>query len=200
MYIDEDLKSKGGKQMKDSKIIDLYWNRSESAISHTAEKYGSYCKSISINILRNSQDADECVNDTYLHTWNAIPPNRPLIFRTWLGKVTRNLSLDRYKKIRAQKRGGNQTELLFSELEACIPDKFNTEKTLEDLEIARLISDFLINSSKENRLIFLRRYFYGDSILQIAKRFIISESKVKSSLFRTRNALKSYLEKEGVSI
>lgn len=186
--------------MEDSQIIELYWNRSETAISQTAKKYGNYCKSIAMNILVNIEDADECVNDTYLHVWNAIPPNRPSFFRTWLGKITRNLSLDRYKKNRAQKRGGGEIELLFSELEACIPDIHNIEKEMEDLAVAQHISDFLRNSSKENRLIFLRRYFYGDSVLQIAGRFEISESKVKSSLFRTRNALKKYLMKEGVPI
>jgi RNA polymerase sigma-70 factor (ECF subfamily) len=186
--------------MEDSQIIELYWSRSEAAISYTAEKYSAYCRSISMNILDNSQDADECVNDTYLHAWNAIPPNRPSMLRIWLGKITRNLSLDRYKRLRAQKRGGSEVELLLSELEDCIPNASSTEKRLEDLEIAQLISAFLRNTGEVNRLVFLRRYFYGDSIQQIANRFDMSESKVKSSLFRTRNALKSCLENEGVSI
>lgn len=186
--------------MNDSEIIELYWNRMESAIIHTAEKYSSYCRSISMNILNNSADAEECVNDTYLHAWNAIPPNRPSVFRTWLGKITRNLSIDRYKKSISQKRGGYEIELLLSELENCIPDTNNVENRMEDLEIAHLISVFLRSIKEESRLVFIRRYFYCDSVIQIANRFNMSESKVKSSLFRTRKALKSHLEKEGISI
>ncbi|HEX3027792.1 MAG TPA: RNA polymerase sigma factor [Clostridia bacterium] len=186
--------------MEDSAIIELYWNRSETAISRTAEKYSSYCRRISMNILNNCEDADECVNDTYLHAWNAIPPNRPSVLRTWLGRITRNLSLDRYRKSRMQKRGCNEIELLFSELESCIPDTGSIGKSMEDSEIAQLISAFLKNNTEDNRLVFLRRYYYGDSILQIAERFEMSESKVKSILFRTRKVLKTYLEKEGVTI
>lgn len=186
--------------MEDIQIIELYWSRMETAISFTAEKYSNYCRSISMNILNNQGDADECVNDTYLHAWNAIPPNRPSVLRTWLGKITRNLSLDRYRKLKTQKRGGDNVELLFSELESCIPDANSIQSKLEDLETAQLISIFLRNSKKEDRLVFLRRYFYGDSIHQITERFDMSGGRVKSSLFRTRKALKKYLEKEGVSI
>lgn len=184
--------------MDDSEIIELYWQRNETAISHTAMKYGIYCKNISMNILASNEDSDECVNDTYLHTWNAIPPNRPSVFRTWLGRITRNLSLDRYKLMTAKKRGGENMELLLSELEACIPCTSNVEKRIEDGEVAKIINSFLMNISKDNRLIFVRRYFYGDSVLQIAQRYKLSESKIKSSLFRTRNALKNHLDKEGV--
>lgn len=186
--------------MEDSKIIDLYFNRSETAITETSLKYGNYLGCISRNILYNNEDAAECVNDTYLHAWNAIPPSRPSAFRIWLGTITRNLSFDRYKKQRAQKRGRNEAELLLSELSECIPAPANIEKAMEDQEIAQLISGFLQKQSQENRIIFLRRYWYGDSILQISRRFSISESKVKSSLFRTRNLLRRYLEKEGVNL
>jgi RNA polymerase sigma-70 factor (ECF subfamily) len=184
--------------MEDSNIIELYFNRSENAISETSLKYGNYLGSISINILRSYEDAAECVNDTYLHAWNAIPPSRPSAFRVWLGTITRNLSFDRYKKFRAQKRGKNETELLLSELAKCIPAPCSVEKELEDNEIAQIVSGFLKAQRQENRIIFLRRYWYGDSIAQIAKIFDVSESKVKSSLFRTRNQLRRYLEKEGV--
>lgn len=186
--------------MEDSKIIDLYFNRTESAISETSLKYGNYLECISWNILSNSEDAAECVNDTYLHAWNAIPPNRPSAFRVWLGTITRNLSFDRYKKLRAQKRDCSRAELLLSELSECIPAPVNIEKVMEDQEIAQLISGFLQRLKQENRIIFLRRYWFGDSIAQISQRFYISESKVKSSLFRTRKLLRRYLEKEGVNI
>ena len=186
--------------MEDSKIIELYWQRSEDAIQHTADKYGGYCKAISVNILQNQQDADECVSDTYLHAWNAIPPNRPSAFRVWLGRITRNLSLDRLKRAAAQKRGGGEMELLLSELEGCVPAPGGVERTMEDQEIAQLISVFLRQQKQLSRLIFLRRYYYADSVQQIALRFGLSQSNVKSTLFRTRNALKLFLESQGVSL
>lgn len=186
--------------MDDIGIIELYLSRSESAISETAKKYGNYLRKISMNILHNKEDSEECVNDTYLNTWKAIPPQMPNTLRVFLGRITRNLSLDRYKRRRAQKRGGDKTELLLSELEECIPSYSNTEKHLEDEEIAKLISDFLHKQSEENRIIFMRRYWYGDSVKQIIERFRFSESKIKSSLFRTRNALKLYLENEEVEL
>lgn len=186
--------------MEDSKIIELYFSRSEHAISETSAKYGNYLVCISRNILHNNEDAAECVNDTYLHTWNAIPPNQPSAFRVWLGKITRNLSIDCYKKKKTLKRGGNETNLLFSELEDCIPAPNNVEKIFEDNEIAKLISLFLRNQKPENRIIFLRRYWYGEQIARISERFSISESKIKSSLFRTRNQLRLFLEKEGVNL
>ncbi len=186
--------------MEDHKIIDLYWQRSENAIGETSAKYGGYCKSISVNILQSNEDAEECVNDTYLHAWRAIPPDRPSAFRVWLGRITRNLSLDRYKRARAQKRGGGEVELLLSELEGCIPAPGGVEKTLEDREIAALIGRFLQGQKQLSRLVFLRRYYYADSVGQIARRFGMGESGVKSNLFRTRNALKAYLESEGIAL
>jgi len=186
--------------LEDEKIIDLFWKRDELAISNVAKKYGNYLRSISYNILYNSQDSDECINDTYLKTWNAIPPKRPQKLKIWLGKITRNLSLDKYRKNRAQKRGGGEIDFIFSELEQCIPDKNKVENEIEDKEMADSISLFLNNCSLENRVIFMRRYYFGDSIANISKKYNISESKVKSSLFRTRNKLKIYLEKEGVLI
>ncbi len=185
--------------MEDNRIIQLYWQRSEDAIEATSAKYGGYCKTIAVNILQNPEDADECVNDTYLHAWDAIPPERPSVFRIWLGRITRNLSLDRYKKARAQKRGGGQVELLLSELESCIPAPGGVEAQLEDKEIALLISRFLRQQKQLGRLVFLRRY-YADSIEQIARRYQMGQSGVKTSLFRTRKALKAYLESEGVAI
>jgi len=186
--------------MEDSTIIQLYWDRSEMAISATDSKYGPYLGVIARNILRDEQDAEECVNDTYLHTWNAIPPERPSAFRVWLGRITRNLSLDRWRMSRAQKRGGDETTLLLEELEACVPGNHNVEQSLADQEVAALISAFLRRQKPDSRRIFLRRYWYGDSVADIARILRISESKVKSSLFRSRNALRIYLEKEGISL
>jgi len=186
--------------VEDTEIIELYWQRSESAIEETAGKYGNYCKSIAHNILQNREDTEECVNDTWLHTWNAIPTERPYEFRTWLGRIARNLAFDRYRKITAKKRGGKEMDVLLSELEDCIPSTHSVEKELEDAELAAFINRFLKKQKKENRIIFMRRYYYSDSVKQIAERFEISESKVKSSLFRTRNGLKKYLEKEGITI
>lgn len=184
--------------MEDTQIIDLYWARDQRAIGETAEKYGGFLHGIAWNILRSHGDAEECVNDTYLRTWNAIPPARPAAFRVWLSRVTRNLSLDRWKQARTQKRGGDDIELLLGELDACVPAPHGTEKVLEDQEIAGLISEFLRELPKESRDIFLRRYWYGDSVADIALRLRCGQSKVKSTLFRTRKALRTYLEREEV--
>ena len=186
--------------MEDGKIIDLYWARSEEAIHETSKKYGTFLNTVAWNILRSRDDAEECVNDTYLRTWNAIPPARPGAFRTWLSRITRNLSLDRWKQLRAQKRGGDDTELLLGELDACVPAPHGTEQMLEDQAIAAVISAFLRRQTAENRIIFLRRYWYGQDIAAIAQSLGCSQGKVKSSLFRTRNALRTCLEEEGVAL
>lgn len=186
--------------MEDSEIIQLYWDRSEQAIAETSGKYGSFLCRIAWNILRSHDDAEECVNDTYLRTWNAILPARPGAFRTWLGRITRNLSLDRWNRERAQKRGGDETALLLGELESCVPSPHRTEQHLEDQALADLISSFLRTLPKESRVIFLRRYWYGESLESIAAFLGCSSGKVKSSLFRTRGKLRIYLEQEGVSL
>lgn len=184
--------------MDDQQIIDLYWTRSERAISETAGKYGPFLWRIAWNILRSHGDAEECVNDTYLRTWNAIPPTRPTAFQAWLGRITRNLSLDRWKAARAQSRGGDQMEVLLGDLDDCVPAPRGTETALEDQEIAALISAFLRQLPAERRVIFLRRYWYGQDLAAIAQERGCTVGKVKSSLFRTRNALRVYLEKEEV--
>lgn len=186
--------------MEDSEIIGLYWDRDQRAVAETADKYGAFLWGIAWNILRSHGDAEECVNDTYLKTWNAIPPARPSAFRAWLGRVARNLSLDRWKQARTQKRGGDGTALLLGELDSCVPAPRGTDQALEDREIAGLISAFLRGLPAESRIIFLRRYWYGEDVADIAKRLDCGQGKVKSSLFRTRNGLRAYLEKEGVSL
>lgn len=186
--------------MEDIKIIELYWQRTEAAIEETRAKYGAYLNSISMNIVKNREDAEECVNDTYLNTWNSIPPNRPNLLKAYLGSIVRNLSLDCYNRRFAQKRAGNEFTVLLSELEECLPTAESVEKVLEDKEIAHQISTFLRTLSLEKQQIFVRRYYHCENIRKIAKHFGFSESKVKSSLFEIRKKLKKHLEKEGITI
>lgn len=183
--------------MEDGQIIDLYWSRDQRAIGETDGKYGALLKNIAWNLLGSREDSEECVNDTYLRAWNAIPPTRPAAFRTWLGHITRNLSLDRWKRRQAEKRGGG-AEVLLGELEDCVPASGGPERTLEDRELAELLNAFLRGLSRESRVMFLRRYWYGESVTEIGKALGCGSGKVKSSLFRSRKALRAYLEKEGI--
>lgn len=184
--------------MEDEKIIDLYWARQEAAILETDKKYGNYCRSISLHILKNQEDCEECVNDTWLRAWDTMPPKRPDFLSAFLGKITRNLSISRYRMNRAEKRGGGEMDLLLMELEECLPSGKDVEKEIEEKETARAIDRFLYGVDEESRNMFVRRYFYVDSVKEIAERFGVSESKVKSRLFRTRNRLREHLEREGV--
>ena len=186
--------------MEEKEIIDLYWARSENAIRETAKKYGAFCHSIAFNILANHQDSEECVNDTYLHTWNAIPPRRPSKFGAFLGKITRNLALNKYAMYSAQKRGGGQVMLAVEELAECLPDPNTVERQIEDRELAELLNHFLAGLPGEARKIFLRRYWKLDSVKTIAMDCGMTESKVKMSLMRTRGKLRSYLEQEGIDL
>lgn len=184
--------------MEDEQIVTLYWQRNERAIDETRIKYGHYCHSIAYNILANTQDAQECENDTYLAAWNAMPPHRPGILSTFLGKLTRRISLDRRKYRNAQKRGGDTVTLSLEELTGCIPCGQSFSEVLQERELAQLISQFLRKLSQQDRQIFIRRYWYCDSITQIASQFSSSESRIKMVLLRTRNKLMEYLKKEGV--
>jgi RNA polymerase sigma-70 factor (ECF subfamily) len=184
------------KQMDDTMILELYQNRSESAITETASKYGSYCLAIATNILKNRQDAEECVNDTYYKVWEAIPPECPTVFSSFIGRITRNASLDKYKARKRKKRLGNEFSLLLSELDDCVSSSKKVENQVDEMLTAACIDNFLSGIDKESRVIFMRRYFYADSVKQVAERLVMSESKVKSNLFRTRNKLKARLESE----
>ena len=186
--------------MKDKEIIGLYWDRNQKAIPATDAKYGKLLNQIAFRILYNSQDAEECVNDTYLNTWNCIPPQKPTYFQAFLGAITRNLSIDRYKEQHAKKRIPSELTLLLSELEEVLPAQSDVHREIEEKEIAAHISTFLRNLDLEKRMIFIRRYWYCEEIKQIAEEFGYSESKIKTSLFRIRANLKAYLEKEGVWI
>ena len=182
--------------MEDRDIIEMYFARNEKAISETADKYGSYCGSIAMNILSSREDTEECLADTWLRAWNCIPPHRPNLLRVFLGKITRNLALDRYKARTAEKRAGGEFAMSLDELDECI----GAVDERESAEIGESISRFLRTQPKETRSVFVCRYFYCDSIADIAKRFGISEAKVKTLLFRTRNKLKIHLEGEGITV
>jgi len=184
--------------MEDSRIIDLYWQRSEEAIRETDAKYGSYCHAIAYRILRDGEDARECVNDTWLGAWNAMPPHRPTVLSTFLGKITRRVSINLWNCKHADRRGGGELPLALAELEACIPHGDSPEQVLEERELSRLLSRFVLELPVMQRRVFLRRYWYLDSIEDIGRKTGFSRSKVKSMLHRTRQKLRIYLEKEGV--
>ena len=180
-------------------IIDLYWAREERAIVESDRKYGRYCLSIARSIVGVEEDAEECVNDTWLRAWNAMPPQRPGVLSAFFAKLTRNLSLDRWRKNRAAKRGGGVVEVALQELEDCLPDRNTPEGRLEAVETARAISAFLRQQPELDRVLFVRRYFHLESLEGLRSRFGLTEGQVKSRLHRTRRRLKKALE-EGVGI
>ncbi|MGM9603903.1 MAG: RNA polymerase sigma factor [Faecousia sp.] len=186
--------------MEDQEIIDLFWQRSEEAIAQTHRKYGRYCHTIAHNILQNDCDSDECVNDTYMKVWSIIPPRRPSLFSALLGKITRNLALDRYKYNRAEKRGGGQVALALEELAECIPGGKSEDEYLENRVLTELLNRFLSSLPRQNREIFMLRYWYLCSVRQIADSLGLSDSNVKMTLLRSRRQLKTLLEKEGVCL
>lgn len=186
--------------MEDEAIYDLYWNRDEEAIHQTDLKYGAWCRGIALRILNIQEDADECVNDTYLQVWNNIPPQRPNIFRAWLGRITRNLALSRYRRNNAEKRGGGQTALALEELRQCVSGKQCTEEQLENQAMAAVINRFLASLNQRQRTIFMRRYWHMASIADIARAYGMTESQVTSQLFRSRKKLREMLVKEGIEL
>ncbi len=182
--------------MDDAKIVDLYWERSETAIVETQNKYGKYCHRIAYNILHSDYDAEECVNDTYAKAWNAMPPARPSRLSTFLGKLTRNIALNRYAHDHAQKRNAHM-DLVLEEVEEFLPHDegipLSDEITLRDA-----INEFVARLPKQTRMVFVRRYWYLDSIQVIARDFGMSESNVKVTLLRTRNKFRAHLERKGI--
>jgi RNA polymerase sigma-70 factor (ECF subfamily) len=184
--------------MTDSQIIALFWERKEDAIRETDAVYGRKLYAISDKILRSSQDAEESVSDTYMRAWETIPPQRPNYFFAYLAKICRNLSLGRLQWNSAAKRCAEVVSLT-DEMQQCIPDRSH-ERKLEGEEIGRVLNSFLDSISLESRLIFMRRYWYTDSIQEIAARYNISQSKVKTQLHRTRNRLQVFLESEGIYV
>ncbi|MFD1887352.1 RNA polymerase sigma factor [Paenibacillus wenxiniae] len=185
--------------LNDEDIVQLYWDRRESAIAESAARYERYCYSISYNILHDTEDAEECVNDTWLRTWNTIPPQRPNKLSFFVGRITRNLSLDKYKAKKAKKRGGDMPSLM-EELTECIPASTNVEQTLLDQDLNRTINQFMHSLPERECNLFLARYWYGMSLSEMAERFNVKENNIKASLFRSRGKLKSYLIKEGMEL
>ncbi len=182
--------------MDDKTIIQLYWDRDERAVTETDSKYGTFCCRIAENILGNKEDAKECVNDTYLKTWNAIPPQWPKVFHAFIGKIVRNLAFNRYNSQRTVKRGGGQINIALEELEECLPDKSaDLSKTESDLSEA--VNTFLGTLSRKNRQIFVLRYWYTENTGYIAGVMNLTENNVSVSLNRMRKKLFSYLSERG---
>ncbi|MBR5601662.1 MAG: RNA polymerase sigma factor [Clostridia bacterium] len=182
--------------MQDSQIIALYRARDEHAIEKTAEKYGGYCTSIALNILQNMQDAEECVNDTWLRTWNSIPPAAPTALGSYVGRITRNLAFDRYKNSHRQKRGGGQIPLALEELGEITSTDYDVQTAWREAEFMKLINRFLRSLPERQRNVFIRRYFYTDSVPDIAKRYGISQANVLKILSQVRLRLKDTLDQE----
>jgi RNA polymerase sigma-70 factor (ECF subfamily) len=185
---------------KDSDIVELYWQRDESAISETQKKYNAYLTKIAQNILANTEDSEESVNDTYLKAWDSMPSHRPEKLATYLGKIIRNLSINTLRNSSRQKRQGSQRALSLSELEDCIPSDSNPEHQAEVNLLTDKINEWLRTVSAEMAKVFIGRYYFMDSVKSIAVHYSMSESKVKVTLHRSRLGLKDYLEKEGFTI
>ena len=186
--------------MEDNKIIQLYWNRDTDAIEITKQKYGRYCTAIAQNILNNNEDAEECLNDTYLKAWNSMPKIWPKQLSVYLGTITRNLSFNRYKKKYANKRGSGEIALVLDELAECVSGKELVERQIEEKELITYINSFINLLPREKRTIFVCRYWYSDSIAQIAQENNMSIGSVTMILKRTREKLKEYLINKGVEL
>ena len=186
--------------MNDKDIVQLYFDRDQRALSVTAKKYGNYCISIAKNILCNNEDAEECVNDTYLSTWNAIPPTIPTILYAFLGKITRNLAFNKYKHNHAMKRGNGEIAIVLDELAECVSGLDDVEQEIEGRELVETINSFLNTLAPRKRNIFICRYWYSDSVTSIARRYQMTESNVSTTLSRLRPELKEYLLERGYKL
>lgn len=186
--------------MDDSRIIELYWERDQSAILATAEKYGGYCTSIARNILENEEDAEECVNDTWLGAWISMPPHRPRVLSAFLGKITRNLSFSRFRRNHAEKRGGGELPLVLDELGECVSGRDSVEGEYDRKELLNAINEFLDGLSAEKRAVFVCRYWYADRVGDIAWRFEMTEGHVSVTLTRLRRKLREHLAKGGFEL
>lgn len=186
--------------MDDKRIIELYWARNESALIQTKAKYSRYCHSIAYNILQNHEESEEVENDTYLDAWNSIPPHRPANFQAFLAKIARRIAMDKYRAKNAQKRGGGETPLSLDELQDCIPSQANIDESLGITHLTNLINGFLRSLPKTERAFFVCRYWYCESISSISSQFACTQSKVRTTLYRTRQKLKEHLQKEGINV
>ena len=184
--------------MEDVQIIALYERRSEQAISETEQKYGGYCQSIARNMLA-FEDAEECVSDTWLTAWNRIPPTKPLCLRAFLGRITRTLAISRWRGLHTQKRGEGMT-LLLTELDECLPAPNGVEDAFEGRELTRLLSDWLRALPREDCILFLRRYWYGISVKQLAEETNCTENQMAQRMRKLRSVLRQKLEQEGINL
>ena len=185
--------------MEDTQIIELYFERDETAITQTDGKYGAYCRKIAKNILSLEEDAEECVNDAYLQAWNSIPPQRPERLGAWLGRIVRNMAINLWHKNRSQKRSPG-IELLLSELEDCLPSPETVERVIESNELSEAIDRWLASLSRDDRVLFVRRYWYGVAVNDLAKERGVTSGSMAKRMYRLRLELRSALEKEGYSL
>lgn len=185
--------------MEDVQIIDLYWRRDEEAIRATDSKYGSFCHRLAMNILHSFQDSEECVSDTYERCWETMPPQRPGSLRAYVGKIVRNCSISRYRAGHARKRFDG-ADVLLSELAECVPGPENVQRTVEARELGQFISDWLVSLDKESRALFIRRYWNGDPVRDLAAELNVRPNALTKRLLRLREALRRELEREGVSV
>lgn len=186
--------------MTDNEIVKLYFDRDEKALDETEKKYGAYCRKITLGIVGKIEDAEECLNDTRLKVWESIPPAKPDNLKCYLGKISRNNALNYLRSQKAVKRGGDVYTQSVDELSECISSSTSPEKQVEDKFIVDVINSFIDSLEREKRVIFVKRYWYMKQTADISKEMGISESKVKTTLFRLRKQLKAYLEQEGIEI
>jgi RNA polymerase sigma-70 factor (ECF subfamily) len=185
--------------MEDSEIVALYWQRDERAIAETDGKYGLFCRSLARNLLDSPEDAEECVSDTWLEAWNSMPEERPALLRPWLGRAVRMNAIDRWRRAHRQKRFGG-VETLVLELEDCVPAPSDPQKALEAAELGRLLETWLQSLGREERRLFLRRYYNGEALKDLAAAEGIPPALLAQRMRRLRLRLKAFLEKEGVTL
>ena len=185
--------------MEDREIVTLFWQRDERALQAAADKYGGCCRAVARNILADEQDAEECLNDTWLAAWNDIPPSRPNSLKAYLGRLTRNLAITRWRYTHAEKRYAG-LEVLLSELEDCLPARGGVEERLEQRELSRLLSAWLDSLPEADRRLFVRRYWYGAAVKDLAREAGLRDNLMAQRLFRLRRELKKRLEQEGVTL
>lgn len=186
--------------MEDKRIIALFWSRDEMAIEAAEKAYGGLCRRVADNILPNVQDAEECVNDTWLHSWNSMPPQRPKFLAAFLCRITRNLAFNRYKQLHAGKRGGGEAALVLEELAECVSGREDVESVLERELLVAAVNEFLAGLPERKRDIFLRRYWYADSVADIAACYRMTPGSVSAALSRMREKLRRHLTERGFDL
>lgn len=185
--------------MEDYQIVDLYWERDEKAISETDSKYGAFCHGVAMNVLSQNEDAEECVNDTYLQAWNSMPDQRPERLKAWLGRIVRNTAITRWRKNHAAKRYNGMT-LLLGELEECIPSADTVERESDSAEIRSAVNSWLLTLDRDSRILFIRRYWNGESVKSLAELFDSTPERTEKKLYRLRLSLRKALEKEEIGL